>query len=726
MKKRALTFILSIILIISANPLISFADKQNSIPFTDLSGFEKYNNYIIYTSVYNNYITGTNPPYNTTFSPLTSLNRAMLVTILYRMDGSPYDTHNPYKHSPFTDVKNTKLYFYNAICWALDEGITDQIIFNPFKNVTREESVTFLFRYAMHKNYINNDDYKKISLNKFADFTAVRKWAYEAFQWANYNEIITGTEQGCLDPQGFTKRIHAAKIFAVFGNACKIGTLITPPYTPIPHSMLIANNQNPAENKQTILFTQGKALNIANNEWITYSGSDIISSEMLYIPYGSAVKTDTNKLKSLGYKSFDFRFYQYSKEGKYLGEIDKNYLCPEDNTDDDMKPTNFVVTDKNGIYVRIRWVKWENEFTNKTGEEADSCFEVYSLTDINAEIFDNSTITKCWNNESVYEAWPNKCIFFNPNDDLYYAFYASQTAHTNYDGKILFRTSTDLINWSDSTAVWDSNINNFPAAIDGALICANGDFLISMMCDNLIGANKYTKTRFLRSTDNGLTWSVQNFILDNKDVTGIYRLNRARILEDGRIFAGYIDSEKKEKAGICFSEDNGLTWTSADFSSKYSLSDNNEYDFTLLNNGNILCIQRAKDVGISAAISTDNGKSFINETSLAFISNKQMVNCPFIRYDKENDRLTIYEIDRFRTGALVGIYTSGNNITDFLINQAEFKGFQANVCALGQNYNADMGYPHIIEAPDGSIKCFYYSTDNGKAGTAAWYCISTI
>lgn len=502
-------------------------------------------------------------------------------------------------------------------------------------------------------------------------------------------------------------------------------------YDAIPSGKLLAENKNIKTYEEYDLFENGRAANIQNNEWIVTDNleNDIISTKMLYLPYGSAVKFDLYALADKGYSAkSDIRLYRYDEKGNYIGEVTKELLAPNsDNIDNDFNCKNFVVTDKEGMYVRVRWIKWENTFTEQTKKDLQSVFSVHSLTAINAEIFDNSTLTQCWENTDIYEGWATKCMFFNPSDNLYYAFYASQPSHNQYTGKILYRTSSDLIKWSEPTTIWDSSTDEFTSAIDGAMLCNNGDIIVSMVCDTT-GENIFTKTRFLRSTDNGQTWNVEHFMLDDNDADGLYRIQRAKVLEDGRIFSGYFDCAKKEKAGICYSEDNGHTWKSADFSSKASLSDNGEYDFVKLNNGNILCAQRQNvdGIGISVCISTDNGKSFTNETSLHSIDNNtQMLNCPFIRYDKENDRLTIYEVDRFKTGGLVGIYTSGNNITDFLLNGAEFKGFQANVCALGANGNADMGYPHIIDAPDGTVKCFYYNRTNQEANTASWYSVST-
>ncbi len=192
--------------------------------FNDIQSSEyvPYSDYVMYTSVYNSYIVGTNPPYYTEFSPRTAITRAMFVAILYRMAGNPYDDANPYTSNPFSDI-NTNAYYYNAACWALDEGITNQKTFKPNDNVTREQTARFLFAYAESNGLLGDEAYKNVNLGKYPDYSSVHSWAVEPLQWANYNDMITGTQQGYINPQGATQRIHATRILYGFGKVCNIG-----------------------------------------------------------------------------------------------------------------------------------------------------------------------------------------------------------------------------------------------------------------------------------------------------------------------------------------------------------------------------------------------------------------------------------------------------------------------------------------------------------------------
>jgi len=205
-----------------SQPMKFIIPVYSDVPFTDLGDFSLYSEYVNYTSVYNSFISGTNPPYYTEFSPTKPITRAMLVAILYRMAGNPYEESNPHTENPFTDIQ-PGVYYYNAACWALDEGITNQTTFKPNDNVTREQTARFLFAYAQAKDMLGNEEYQKVSLQGYSDYNRVHEWAKEPLQWANYNGMITGTQQGYINPQGETQRIHATRILYGFGKVCNIG-----------------------------------------------------------------------------------------------------------------------------------------------------------------------------------------------------------------------------------------------------------------------------------------------------------------------------------------------------------------------------------------------------------------------------------------------------------------------------------------------------------------------
>lgn len=161
--------------------------SASQLPFTDIAEYEDYSGYVAYTSLYNKFITGSNPPVRNMFSPKDSITRAMFVTILYRMVGEPYKNANPYKASPFTDIKDKSVYYYDAACWALDKKITTEKTFKPYDAVTRQQTATFLFRYAKENNLIKNDDYLKVDLSQYPDYEGYEhRWLNDRFVTCYY------------------------------------------------------------------------------------------------------------------------------------------------------------------------------------------------------------------------------------------------------------------------------------------------------------------------------------------------------------------------------------------------------------------------------------------------------------------------------------------------------------------------------------------------------------
>ena len=144
---------------------------------------------------------------NNKFNPDNALNRAMLVTMLYRMENAPEVTGA----SSFVDVAAGQWYT-DAVIWAAANGIVngkEDGRFAPLDNITREEMAAVLMRYAKAKGV---DVVQTGDLSAFADAAAVSAWALENMQWANGAGLITGDEAGKLNPQGKATRAEAAAI----------------------------------------------------------------------------------------------------------------------------------------------------------------------------------------------------------------------------------------------------------------------------------------------------------------------------------------------------------------------------------------------------------------------------------------------------------------------------------------------------------------------------------
>ena len=138
------------------------------------------------------------------FLPNGELTRGQLMTILYRMAGEPEAAET----TPFADVKMDQ-YYGQAIAWAAENGIAKGITdtrFAPNTAVTREQLVTFLFRYAQ----FSHEDVKGVcDLTEFADHKAVSDFAREPMAWAVDTGILTGMD-GLLNPKGDATRAQIA------------------------------------------------------------------------------------------------------------------------------------------------------------------------------------------------------------------------------------------------------------------------------------------------------------------------------------------------------------------------------------------------------------------------------------------------------------------------------------------------------------------------------------
>lgn len=143
----------------------------------------------------------------TTFEPDGTLTRAMLVTVLYRLAGEP-DVKTAHR---FTDVPDG-CWYSDAVAWAAETGLTNGVSetrFAPDEAVTREQMVTFLWRYAGQPD-------SRQSLEGFPDAQKVSGYARTALAWAVEHGVIGGNRVGSvnyLDPTEGATRAQIATIF---------------------------------------------------------------------------------------------------------------------------------------------------------------------------------------------------------------------------------------------------------------------------------------------------------------------------------------------------------------------------------------------------------------------------------------------------------------------------------------------------------------------------------
>ena len=185
--------------------------QPSGFPFTDVAEGAWYYDAVAYAWE-NDLMTGTSAA---TFAPGMTTDRAMLATLLWRLEGSPSVDYL----MDFDDVAKG-LWYSEAVRWAASEGVVagvgDGSSFAPTGAITREQMAVMLYRYAQYKGY---DVTGSADLSGYADADSVSSWAQYAVAWAVDAGLISGVGNNTLNPQGSATRAEIATILMRFVEA---------------------------------------------------------------------------------------------------------------------------------------------------------------------------------------------------------------------------------------------------------------------------------------------------------------------------------------------------------------------------------------------------------------------------------------------------------------------------------------------------------------------------
>lgn len=184
-----------------ANPV---PDKAMS--FTDVKSNDWYYSSVRY-AYDNGLFSGVS---HESFGPGDSMDRSMLATVLYSLDGKPAAGK-----SGFADVADGAWYA-DAVAWAAEHGIVSGVgggAFTPGGTITREQLAVMLYRYAQYKGY---DVSKTADLSGYADQDKLSDWAAQAVQWACGSGLMAGRSAAQLAPEGTLTRAEAATMLKAF------------------------------------------------------------------------------------------------------------------------------------------------------------------------------------------------------------------------------------------------------------------------------------------------------------------------------------------------------------------------------------------------------------------------------------------------------------------------------------------------------------------------------
>ena len=180
-------------------------------PYTDVKSSDWYHDgvhFCMENGLMNGYSDGS-------FKPAANTTRAMIATILYRLEGAP-----AVSGTAFSDVA-AGAYYHDAVLWAQANGVVKGYgdgTFGPDNAVTREQMAAILHRYAQYKGYDVSVG-ENTNILSYGDAERVEEYAIPAMQWACGAGVVTG-KQGVsglnLDPKGSTTRAEMATMMMRF------------------------------------------------------------------------------------------------------------------------------------------------------------------------------------------------------------------------------------------------------------------------------------------------------------------------------------------------------------------------------------------------------------------------------------------------------------------------------------------------------------------------------
>ena len=178
-----------------------------TLPFTDVAADSWYYDSVAY--VYEKGLMGGTG--DGLFAPDLTTTRGMIVTILYRLAGSPAAANA----AGFADVE-TGAWYTDAVNWANANGIVTGYgdgRFGPQDTITREQMAVILYRYARS---LGKDVSGAADLSRYTDAAGIGEYAVEAVSWAAVKGLLTGTDAGALLPSGSATRSQAAALLMRF------------------------------------------------------------------------------------------------------------------------------------------------------------------------------------------------------------------------------------------------------------------------------------------------------------------------------------------------------------------------------------------------------------------------------------------------------------------------------------------------------------------------------
>ncbi len=178
-----------------------------TLPFTDVAESDWFYDPVVY-AYDTGIMTGTSA---TEFAPNVTMTRAMIVSVLYRLEGSP-DLSEGNLGYPYEDVEGDAWYAM-PVYWARESGVMagySDSTFGPNDPITREQLAATLYKYAEYKG---EDVSARADLSGYSDAATISDWAEEVLSWANAEGYVNGMTATTIGPQSGATRAQVAAIF---------------------------------------------------------------------------------------------------------------------------------------------------------------------------------------------------------------------------------------------------------------------------------------------------------------------------------------------------------------------------------------------------------------------------------------------------------------------------------------------------------------------------------
>ena len=258
---------------------------------------------------------------DTRFAPEKGMNRAMAVTMLWRLEGCPYVNY----YLTFTDLEEDAWYT-EAVRWAASENIVngyDEATFAPYELITREELATMFYRYAESCDSGFVGDF--MFLMPMDDFDEVSEWAANPVRWCYMHDVMRGRTDTLLAPREVVKRAEAAAMFMRFSrlNRINLGESGLCVYAPLGFRV----GEDTMDEAQISYYCRGEnEVDFDVYEWVKDEGATVASEAMeeaaLY--GGSSVGMDS-------VNGVDYAWYTAVEEADGEKYTTKTYIFDADN-----------------------------------------------------------------------------------------------------------------------------------------------------------------------------------------------------------------------------------------------------------------------------------------------------------------------------------------------------------------------------------------------------------